>query len=153
MLALQPELQTLRVSFNALVQVFLTSFLVPAIVAVPLEMSRCYHFGMKEFLQKTAKLYILCLFLGFVCSFLAWIMSHRIRLHVAPEHQNAISNVSKPAALICAVKFVWCWVPLLWSSQDYHIYVFIFERGCAGLTLHKLKDLATLYNAFHELPM
>lgn len=158
--ALQPEFRT---CFHWLARDFLRGFLPTAIIGEAFVMWRCHRSAAREeFIRHEAKLYILCLYLGWICSFAAWIISKRIRLQ-GEENTRAVRKFEQTSAEMCVVKCVWCCAftaqTVLWSSEEhrtlgtkYHSLAFVVERVCAFLTLSLLKKLAKLYSGLSDLP-
>ena len=170
MIALQPELRMLRIGFNWLAQEFLQGFLPTAVVGEIVVMWRCHSSTKKaEFIEHEAKLYILCLYLSWFCSILAWQVCHRIRLPGPenPGEQEAVSKFEKASASMCRVKTVWCIAftvqTVVWFKVDpekpessgptqLHRFAFVIERACAIWSLYLLKEFAKLYSGLRVLP-
>ena len=162
LLALHPELKGAGIDSNTddLTKSFLKPFLATACVGALVVMYRCHHSAEKaEFIQHEAKLYSVCLYLGTICSIVAWIVSRRMK--VLPHQQvdqQAVSSLKQASWWICGLKTVWCCATLLWPSlgivAECHFIVvlaFIVERICAVFTLRKLKELATGLNKLPQL--
>ena len=160
--ALQPENRT---CFNWLAHDFLRGFLPTAFIGEVFVMWCLRSAARGEFIRHEAKLYILCLYLGLICSIVAWIISNSIRLQGEgnTRDQVAVRKFERASAEICVVKFVWCCAftvqTFLWSSEEhrtlgtkYHSFAFVVERACAFLTLSLLKKLAKLFSGLNDLP-
>lgn len=158
--ALQPEFRT---CFHWLARDFLRGFLPTAFIGEFFVMWRCHRSAARE----EFILYILCLWLGWICSTFAWIISTSIRLQGEENtrDQVAVRKFEQASLTLCVVKFVWCCAftaqTLLWCSSSeehrtlgtkYHSLTFVVERVCAFLTLSLLKNLAKLYSGLNDLP-
>ena len=162
--ALQPEFRT---CFNWLAHHFPRGFLPTAFIGECFVMWCLRSAAREEFIRHEAKLYILCLYLGLICSFVAWKISNSIRLQGEgnTRDQVAVRKFERASKEIFFVKFVWCCAftaqTLLWRSSleerrtlgtKYHWIAFVVERVCAFRTLYLLKKLAKLYSGLNDLP-
>lgn len=166
LVALQPELSTFGCGFNWLAHEFLRGFLPTAFIGEAFVML-CLFAQREELIRHEAKLYILCLYLGWVCSIIAWIISNRIRLkgRENTRDQVAVRKFEQASAAMLGVKTVWCFSftaqTLLWFFENekfmfgtkYHSLAFAVERVCASLTFCLLKKLAKLYSGLNDLPI
>lgn len=86
--------------------------------------------------------YDLCLYLGWICSLIAWWLSYRIRRRFA--------KLAEASRWTLGVKTVWCLACAQTFCQHQaaemcRFFAFVVERLCACLTLLLLKRFAQLY--------
>lgn len=166
LVALQPEISTGGVSFNLLAQEFLRGFLPMVFTGEIVVMWRCHQFARSaESIEHETKIetrfYVLCLYLGWICSFIAWRISYRITLASGDtrQHENTKSKLTRASRQMFLVKTVWCSVTWVWCSKPLvqlaskeSIFAFVVERICTILTLVLLKKIAKLYGGLKQLP-
>ncbi len=145
LVALHPEFRRCHFGFNLLSEAFFNTVLSMVFICEIVVMSSFEHEAKNE-----AKFYVLCLFLGWICSLIAWRISYTITLPAsgdARQHENTKRKLTIASGQMFLVKTVWCSVrvPLLQLALKETVFAFVFERICALLAFALLHKFAKLY--------
>ena len=151
LVALHPEYRTCYFGFNLLSDEFLNRFLPMVFICEIVVMASITHEAKSE-----AKFYVLCLFLGLICSLIAWRISYTITLPAgdARQHENTHRKLTRASGLMLFVKTVWCIVrvPPVQLALHETGFAFVSERICALLAFALLHEFAKLYGRLNQLP-
>jgi len=153
LIALHPEFRTCDFGFNLLSEEFLKYVLAMVLIREIVVMASIEHEAKSE-----AKLYVLCLVLGWICSLIAWRISYTITLPAsgdARQHENTNRKLTRASGQMFLVKTVWCIVrvPLVQLALKETGFAFVFvERICALLAFALLHEFAKLYGRLSQLP-
>ena len=166
LLSLQSKLQNCGLGFNLLAREFLRGFFPTAILGELFVMQMCHHTdSSEEFIEHEVKFYIMFLYLGMICAFIASWLSRTI---IVSAHGNARdelikSKLRKVSRRLFRVKALWCGVFTAQTvlgckpkfqriATKYHIFVVINERFCALQILLLIKKFAETYEGLRQIP-